>query len=818
MAHNPQKHDSHNPDSPVSSDTKPLELPLLPLRDIIVFPHMVVPLFVGRERSILAMEHAAEGDKQIVLAAQRDAKVNEPGPEQIYEVGTMGTIIQLLRLPDGTIKVLVEGRQRVRLQQTVQQEPFHLVQVQPLCEEEDLSVERQAMVRSLQATFETYVKLNKRIPPEMLISVHSITRPAQLTDTIAAHLQLKLEDRQALLEGGDPSRRMDDLFRLMRNEIEILQVERRIRSRVKRQMQRSQKEHYLNEQMNAIQKELGSEDEFQRELQELAEKIAAKELSEEARERLDKELRKLKMMSPMSAEATVVRNYIDWVLDLPWAARKVATVELERAEQILEEDHHGLSRVKERIIEHLAVQVLVEKMKGPVLCFVGPPGVGKTSLGRSIARATGRDFVRLALGGVRDEAEIRGHRRTYIGAMPGKVIQYLRKAGTNNPVFLLDEVDKMSTDFRGDPSAALLEVLDPEQNHLFNDHYLDLDYDLSDVMFITTANDLHAIPGPLADRMEIIRLAGYTDDEKLQIARRHLLPRQQQQNGLGECELAVSDEAIRTVISGYTREAGVRSLERELAAICRKIARDVVRQKETPSFRITRTSIQRLLGAPRFQSGHSCEERDETGMANGLAVTQHGGELLSTEVAVMPGQGKLVLTGKLGEVMQESAQAALSYIRARALSFGIDPEFNRQVDMHVHLPEGAIPKDGPSAGITIATALVSALMQVPVRREVAMTGEITLRGRVLPIGGLKEKVLAAHRCGITTVIMPVENQKDVKEIPASVRKVVQLLPVSHMDHVLREALSLTNPGAFLSEPSEVLDWRVTHDPPSQTAH
>ena len=796
-----------------------LKIPLLPLRDIILFPHMVVPLMVGRERSIRAMEAANEAGKQIVLAAQKKAKTNDPRPEDVYEVGTLGTIIQLLRLPDGTIKVLMEGLRRVRVRGFLQTDPYYLVEADEIEQDQQTTVEAEGLIRSLKATFETYVKLNKRIPPEMLVSVHTVFDAAQLADTISAHLQLKLEDRQALLERVDPHERMDELHKLMQSEIEIMQVERRIRSRVKRQMQQSQKEHYLNEQMSAIQKELGEDDGLQNELKEISEKMAGKELSEEARERLDKELRKLKQMSPMSAEATVVRNYIDWVLDLPWAEKTdPRQMELEEAEAILEEDHFGLRKVKERIIEHLAVQALVTKMKGPVLCFVGPPGVGKTSLGRSIARATARKFVRLSLGGVRDEAEIRGHRRTYIGAMPGKIIQSLRKAGSNNPVFLLDEVDKMSTDFRGDPSAALLEVLDPEQNHMFNDHYLDLDYDLSDVMFITTANDLHSIPVPLQDRMEIIRLAGYTDVEKLQIARRYLFPKQRDASGLGECELIISDEAIRTVITHYTREAGVRSLDRELAAICRKIARDVVRQKETPSFRITRTSVPRYLGVPRFRQSWEAEEHDEVGMANGLAVTQFGGDLLATEVAVMPGKGSLVLTGKLGDVMQESAQAALSYIRARALSFGLEPDFNKRVDMHVHLPEGAIPKDGPSAGITIATALVSVLMQVPVRREVAMTGEITLRGRVLPIGGLKEKVLAAHRCGITKVIIPMENAKDIKEIPASVRKVVQLTPVSHMDDVLREALNLTNPSAFLSEPSEVLDWRVTRDSPSMAAH
>ena len=805
-------------ETPETDHEQQLIVPVLPLRDIIVFPHMVVPLYVGRERSIAAMELAHDHHRPVLLVAQREAETAEPGPEEIYELGTLASIIQLLRLPDGSIKVLVEGDQRARILRYETEEPCLSAAVEPQLEEEQLGVESQALMRSLKATFETYLKLNKRIPPEMLVSVQAINGQCQLADTIAAHLQLKLADRQSLLEVVEPRERMEALLSRMQSEIEILKVERKIRGRVKRQMQRSQKEHFLKEQQQAIQQELGEQDEFANELQEMEQRIAQKELSAEARDRMQRELRKLRMMSPMSSEATVVRTYIEWILDLPWGEKTATEVELERAEETLEQDHFGLTKVKERILEYLAVQALVRRPNGPVLCFVGPPGVGKTSLGRSIARATGRKFVRLSLGGVRDEAEIRGHRRTYVGALPGKIVQSLRKAGADNPVFLLDEVDKMSTDFRGDPSSALLEVLDPEQNNTFNDHYLDLDYDLSDVMFITTANNLESIPIPLQDRMEIIRLPGYTDEEKLHIARQYLVPRQQEANGLGECQLAISDEAVRTVITHYTREAGVRNLERELAAVCRKIARDVVRQQEPPSFRVTRASVGRYLGPQRFSHGSSQEAKDEVGLANGLAVTLHGGELLATEVAVMPGQGKLVLTGKLGDVMQESAQAALSYVRARALSFGIEPNFNSRVDMHVHLPEGAIPKDGPSAGITIATALVSVLMQVPVRRDVAMTGEITLRGRVLPIGGLKDKVLAAHRCGISTVIFPQENEKDVREIPASVRKAVQLIPVSHMDDVLRQALQLSDDLSFLVEPSEVVDWRVAQEPPSVTAH
>jgi ATP-dependent Lon protease len=804
---------------PLSDSIDPeIQVPVLPLRDIIVFPYMVVPLFVGRERSINALEASMATNKDVLLAAQRRAKTNNPKPDDIFEVGTLSTIIQLLRLPDGTVKVLVEGKQRVRIESYLKEEEYFLVEVADLdLEDEPVTVETEALMRSLKSTFETYVKLNKRIPPEMLVSVQTIDEPSRLADTIGAHLQLKLEDKQQLLELAGAVQRMERLYELMQSEIEILQVEKRIRSRVKRQMEKSQKEYYLAEQMQAIQKELGERDEFQGEIQELEERIEAKEMSAEAKEKLGKELRRLKMMAPMSAEATVVRNYIEWVLDLPWSDRCDENRDLERAEKILEEDHYGLEKIKERILEHLAVQSLVEKMKGPILCFVGPPGVGKTSLGRSIARATGRNFVRLSLGGVRDEAEIRGHRRTYIGAMPGKIVQYLKKSGSNNPVFLLDEVDKMSTDFRGDPASALLEVLDPEQNHAFNDHYLDLDYDLSDVMFITTANHLHAIPLPLQDRMEIIRLPGYTDDEKLQIARRYLIPKQMELNGLGECVVSFSDNSVRTVIHRYTKEAGVRNLERELAAICRKIAKEVVKQDGEPSFRVSSTSVTKYLGVPRYRQAQK-EEQDDVGLAKGLAVTDFGGELLATEVTVMPGKGKLVLTGKLGDVMQESAQASLSYVRSRAVSLGLDPHFYQKVDIHVHLPEGAIPKDGPSAGITITTALVSALLQIPVRRDVAMTGEITLRGRVLAIGGLKEKILAAARSQIPTVLIPEENEKDLKEIQPAILKGVAVRVVSHMDEVLRLALCLADPEAFLDPPSQVLDWRVAQDSPSPSSH
>jgi ATP-dependent Lon protease len=787
----------------------PRPIPVLPLRDMVVFPHMVVPLHVGRERSIHAVDDALTGEKTILLVAQRDAKVNDPTAAQLFDVGTVGTIIQVLREHDGTMKTLVEGKHRARITSSVDDGRFLAAQIEEIEVADKASVETEALMRSLRTTFETYVKLNRRIPAELVNSVQTVDEPSRLADTIAAHLTLKLPDRQTLLEMTSPRARMEKLYELMQAEIEILQIEKRIRTRVKRQMERSQKEYYLNEQMQAIQKELGERDEFKNEVQELEEKIKSKKMSREATDKLRKEARKLKMMAPLSAEATVVRNYIDWVLGLPWDTRTEVQLDMERAEQILEEDHYGLKPVKERILEYLAVQSLTEKLKGPILCFVGPPGVGKTSLGRSIARATGRTFVRLSLGGVRDEAEIRGHRRTYIGALPGKIVQYLKKAGSNNPVFLLDEVDKMSTDFRGDPSSALLEVLDPEQNHAFNDHYLDLDYDLSDVMFITTANTLHAIPLPLQDRMEIIRLPGYTEEEKLQIARRYLIPKQKELNGLGECELTISDNAVTTVIRSYTREAGVRNLERELASVCRKIARELVKQGKSPSFRVGSSAIAKYLGVAKHRPPLK-EDRDDFGLANGLAVTYYGGDLLATEVTVMPGKGKLVLTGKLGEVMRESAQAALSYVRSRAVSFGLEPHFYQKVDIHVHLPEGAIPKDGPSAGITIATALISALLHVPVRKEVAMTGEITLRGRVLPIGGLKEKILAAARSEITLVIYPIENEKDLKDVPASILKTITVKAVKHMDEVLPLALDLPE-GSALARPSEVFDWRSSGD-------
>jgi ATP-dependent Lon protease len=830
-----------------SAAPKTRRMPLLPLRDIIVFPHMVVPLFVGRERSINALEDAMAQDKEILLSAQKKAKTNEPSPEDIFAVGTLGTIIQLLRLPDGTVKVLVEGKRRARIRRFVQTDPFFQVELEDVPDQPDAGVELEALMRSIQSTFEAYAKLNKRIPPEMLVSVQTIDEPGRLADTIAAHLSLKLADKQAVLETESPTKRLERLFELMQSEIEILQVEKKIRTRVKKQMEKTQKEYYLNEQMQAIQKELGERDEFKNELQELEEKIKTKKMSKEAHAKVRKELKKLKMMSPMSAEATVVRNYIDWVLSLPWEDKTQDNLDVTLGEKILDEDHYGLKKVKERILEYLAVQALVKKIRGPILCLVGPPGVGKTSLAKSIARATNRKFVRLSLGGVRDEAEIRGHRRTYIGALPGKIIQSLKKAASNNPVFLLDEVDKMSTDFRGDPSAALLEVLDPEQNTTFSDHYLDLDYDLSDVMFITTANTLHAIPVPLQDRMEIIQLPGYTEWEKLSIAKNYLIPKAKEQNGIVEVDVEFGDDAVRSIIHHYTKEAGVRSLEREISTVCRKVAKEVVRQNpgavargdgaastptglapaavvtpppasagadggggaggERPRFKITAKNLQKYLGVARFRHNKK-EDRDDIGMANGLAVTMYGGDLLTTEVTVVPGKGKLVLTGKLGDVMQESAQAALSYVRSRAESLGLDRIFSEKVDIHVHFPEGAIPKDGPSAGITMVTSLVSALLRLPVRRDVAMTGEITLRGRVLPIGGLKDKVLAAHRAGVQKVIFPAENKKDLKEIPKKVLKVMEMLPVDHVDEVLRLALAVPEPEKFLPGPSASVDWRA----------
>jgi ATP-dependent Lon protease len=785
-----------------------VRVPLLPLRDIIVFPHMVVPLFVGRQKSIRALEEAMNKQKFILLAAQRDAKTNEPSEVDIYQIGTLGTVVQLLRLPDGTVKVLVEGKKRARILRYLEEPEYFLVQAEEIEEPCEKTTEVEALIRSVNSTFENYVKLNKKIPPEMIMSVASIDDPARLADTIVAHLGIKLEDKQGLLETTNPPERLEKVLGYMRSEIEILEVEKRIRTRVKKQMEKTQKEYYLNEQMRAIQKELGEKDEFKNEIQELEEKIKQKKLSAEGREKVEKELKKLKMMSPMSAEATVVRNYIDWIISLPWNEYTEDKLDIKEADRILEEDHYGLEKVKERILEYLAVQSLVgQANKGPILCLVGPPGVGKTSLGKSIARATGRKFVRVSLGGVRDEAEIRGHRRTYIGALPGKIIQCMKKAGSSNPVFLLDEVDKMSTDFRGDPSSALLEVLDPEQNSTFNDHYLDVDYDLSKVMFITTANTLDRIPRPLQDRMEVIRIAGYTDLEKLNIAKRYLVAKQRDANGLNAENIDFSDNAIMSVIRHYTKEAGVRNLEREIAAVCRKGAVEVLKKDRTAKVQVTGKNLAKFLGTPRFRVGHADLLETRVGVATGLAWTELGGELLATEVTVMPGKGKLIITGRLGDVMQESAQAAMSYVRSRAEELGLPRDFYQHVDIHIHVPEGATPKDGPSAGITMATALVSALIKVPVRADLAMTGEVTLRGRILPIGGLKEKVLAAHRGGIKTVLIPAENEKDIREVPPTVARAIELCLVSHMDEVLKRALNLPDPETFLAkrEPDDRVD-------------
>ncbi|MSP37506.1 MAG: endopeptidase La [Deltaproteobacteria bacterium] len=786
-------------------------VPLLPLRDIIVFPHMVVPLFVGRQRSIKALEEATQKQSLIFLSSQKDAKTNEPAEDDIYKIGTLGSVVQMLKLPDGTVKVLIEGKKRAKVVRFVANPDFFLVEVEDAPEQVERNTEIDALVREVHTTFENYVKLKKRIPPEMVMSVSSIDDPARLADTIVAHLGIKLDDRQNLLETFNAAERLEKVLGHMRAEIEILEVERRIRSRVKKQMERSQKEYYLNEQMRAIQKELGEKDEFKNEIQEIEDKLKQKKLSAEAKDKVEKELKKLKMMSPMSAEATVVRNYIDWIVSLPWNESTDDKLDINEAERVLDEDHYGLEKVKERILEYLAVQSLVGKIKGPILCLVGPPGVGKTSLGRSIARSTGRKFIRVSLGGVRDEAEIRGHRRTYIGAMPGKIIQSMKKAGSCNPVFLMDEIDKMSTDFRGDPSSALLEVLDPEQNTSFNDHYLDLDFDLSKVMFITTANSLDRIPRPLQDRMEIIRIAGYTELEKLSIAKKYLLEKQKEANGLTPENLAFTDNALLGVIRHYTKEAGVRNLERELASICRKVAVEVVRKDRNAKIQVGTKGLNKYLGPNKYRYGKADTEV-KIGVTTGLAWTEMGGELLATEVTVMPGKGQLIITGKLGDVMQESARAAMSYVRSRAVELGLDKDFYQNVDVHIHVPEGAIPKDGPSAGITMATSLVSALLKVPVHNDLAMTGEITLRGNVLPIGGLKEKILAAHRAGIKKVLIPSENEKDIEEIPAVVLKAVELELVSHVDQVLKKALILDHPeNLFKNAPVEI---RAKDDAPA----
>jgi len=772
-------------------------VPLLALRDIIIFPQMVVPLFVGREKSVRALEEAERQKKPIMLAAQRDAKTHHPGPDDIFQVGTLGDVMQMMKLADGTVKVLVEGKKRATIDRYLETDDYFLAEVTELVEEVDINAELKALMRSVTSSFETYVKLGKKISPEMIHQIHAIEDPFRLADAVVVHLNIKLEDKQDILETNDASQRLEKIFGHMKSEIEILQVEKRIRTRVKKQMEKTQKEYYLNEQMRAIQKELGEKDDFRNEIQELDDKLRAKDMPEEARTKTAGEIKKLKMMSPMSAEATVVRNYVDWMLNLPWNEMSEDKLDIPEAERVLDDDHFGLFRVKERILEHLAVQKLVGKIKGPILCLVGPPGVGKTSLGKSIARSMGREFVRIALGGVRDEAEIRGHRRTYIGALPGKIVQSLKRAGKSNPVFLLDEIDKMSADFRGDPSSALLEVLDPEQNDSFNDHYLDVDYDLSNVMFITTANTKSTIPRPLLDRMEVIDIPGYTEFEKVEIAKKYLVPKSSEKNGLEQGLVTIEDDALRGVIRHYTREAGVRSLERAIDGICRKIAVKVVKNGEESLEPVTGKNLDQYLGIRKFKYGVQ-EDEHQVGFATGLAWTELGGELLVIEVAAVVGRGRLIITGKLGDVMQESAQAAMMYVRSRAGMFGLPKDFYSKIDIHVHVPEGAIPKDGPSAGVTMVTAITSALTSIPVDRDIAMTGEITLRGRVLQIGGLKEKILAAHRGGIKKILIPKDNEKDIEEIPTSIREGVEIVTVSDADEVLREALLIENSAELAS--------------------
>ncbi len=760
-------------------------LPVLPLRDIVVFPHMIVPLFVGREKSVRALEAVMKEDKQILLVAQKNASQDDPSSDEIYRVGTVSTILQLLKLPDGTVKVLVEGVHRARIESFKETEQFFTAFVEPMPDEETDSKELEALGRTVVSQFEQYIKLNKKIAPEVLVSLNQIEEPSKLADTVSSHLNLKIAEKQELLDMPRVGERLERVFGHMESEIGVLQVEKRIRNRVKRQMEKTQREYYLNEQMKAIQKELGEGDEGRDEAAELEAKIKKTRLSKEAREKCVGELKKLKTMSPMSAEATVVRNYLDWILSIPWKKRSKVKNDVIEAEQTLDLDHYGLEKVKERITEYLAVQSRSQKIRGPILCLVGPPGVGKTSLGKSIAKATGRNFVRMSLGGVRDEAEIRGHRRTYIGSMPGKVIQGMKKAKTSNPLFLLDEIDKLGADWRGDPSSALLEVLDPEQNSTFADHYLEVDYDLSDVMFVTTANSLR-MPQPLLDRMEIIRIAGYTEDEKVEISKRHLIAKVSESHSLKKDEWSITEEALRDLIRYYTREAGVRSLERELANLARKVIKEIV-TKKSKKVAITGKNLGKYAGVQKHRYG-DLEDTDMVGVVTGLAWTEVGGEILTIESVLLPGKGNVKSSGKLGDVMQESVSAALSYVRSKSITFGIKPTLFEKRDIHVHVPEGATPKDGPSAGVAMATSMISILTGIPVRRDVAMTGEITLRGRVLPIGGLKEKLLAALRSGITTVFIPKDNEKDLAEVPENVRKHLEIIPVSHVDQVIARAL------------------------------
>jgi ATP-dependent Lon protease len=760
--------------------------PVLPLRDIVVFPHMIVPLFVGREKSVRALEDVMKDDKQILLVAQKNASQDDPSPADIYAVGTIGTVLQLLKLPDGTVKVLVEGGQRAKILKYVENPNFFQAHAEVLPDQVGDQAEVEALTRTVIGQFEQYIKLNRKIPPEVLVSINQIEDAAKLADTVASHLALKIPEKQELLETDTVTQRLERIFGFMESEIGVLQVEKRIRNRVKRQMEKTQREYYLNEQLKAIQKELGEIDDGRDEASELEERIKSTKLSKEARDKAMAELKKLRTMSPMSAEATVVRNYLDWLLSIPWKKRSKVKRDIKLAEKVLDADHYGLEKVKERILEYLAVQQRINKIKGPILCLVGPPGVGKTSLGKSIARATGRNFVRMSLGGVRDEAEVRGHRRTYIGSMPGKVIQGMKKAKSSNPLFLLDEIDKLGQDWRGDPTSALLEVLDPEQNSTFNDHYLEVDYDLSDVMFITTANSLR-MPQPLLDRMEIIRIPGYTEDEKVEIARQHLIEKQMKAHGLKKDEWSIADEALRDLIRYYTREAGVRNLEREIANLTRKATKEIL-TKKLDKVAVTRKNLDKYAGVRKFRWGEA-ETEDLVGVTNGLAWTEVGGELLSIEATVVPGKGKMTITGKLGDVMQESVQAGASYVRSRAVTFGLKPPMFEKRDIHVHVPEGATPKDGPSAGVGMITSIVSALTGIPVRRDVAMTGEITLRGRVLPIGGLKEKLLAALHAGIKRVLIPKDNEKDLAEIPDNVKKGLEIVAVTTVDDVIEHALT-----------------------------
>ncbi len=791
--------------------------PVLPLRDIVVFPHMIVPLFVGREKSVRALEDVMKDDKQILLVTQKNPAQDDPTTADIFSVGTVGTVLQLLKLPDGTVKVLVEGGQRARITRFADNEAFFQAYADAVGEKTGERQEIDALSRTVVTQFEQYIKLNKKIPPEVLVSINQIDEPGKLADTVASHLNLKIPEKQELLETEAVSERLEKVFGYMEGEIGVLQVEKRIRNRVKRQMEKTQREYYLNEQLKAIQKELGEGEDGRDEMAELEDRIAKTGFSKEARDKATAELKKLKSMSPMSAEATVVRNYLDWLLSVPWQNRTKIKRDIKSAEKVLDADHFGLEKVKERILEYLAVQQRIKKMKGPILCLVGAPGVGKTSLGKSVARATGRNFVRMSLGGVRDEAEIRGHRRTYIGSMPGKILQGMKKAKSSNPLFLLDEVDKLGADWRGDPSSALLEVLDPEQNGAFNDHYLEVDYDLSDVMFVTTANTLR-IPQPLLDRMEIIRIPGYTEDEKVEIARRHLIPKQMKAHGIRKSEWSISDDAVRDLIRYFTREAGVRNLEREIANLSRKAIKDIL-MKKTERIAVTRRNVEKYAGVRRFRFGEA-ESDDLVGVTTGLAWTEVGGELLTIEAVTLPGKGRVTATGKLGDVMKELVQAAESFVKSRSYAFGIKPTIFEKRDIHVHVPEGATPKDGPSAGVAMVTSIVSVLTGIPVKSDLAMTGEITLRGRVLPIGGLKEKLLAALRGGLKTVLIPSDNEKDLAEIPDNVKRGLKIVPIKTVDELLSQALAgpLTpmvwteegEPEAVIPAPSEVRSGVVTH--------